>query len=589
MGVNIEPSVTLLISELRKVSLQTRKNKGLLELKRMAARNPISEESILIDLWKKLYLQSLGFRINILDFIKACGSNNILIKRIGYQGVIVNQPLKELIILQNTIQKDLENADFCSEALIFVSNINDSEEILKDIVSKLALPSENMKHYRKILIMKAKYCDSQFFELRSENELNLFVKLQILLDNEKFSYCSAHYTEYLVNCLKRLKCQYTKLKILQILQKMVKCYNITFNEASVLKIRSFIFSLNVKSRKQIEIGICIESIRLLLLSGNRYEELDEFIFTLINSKSLNSNYLGLNLAVQFKLNPEITISKIIEVGIDRDLFFNSLYKLIDTNTYMYVYQHLDFVKEVDPSNVEAKMKRERNIMSIIKRICDFGDHEFICNVLYKHPKIYPIIRNEKLIKPEQCKSFFKMLLEENNPNYYLMIYDLFPSKTNSDCLVLDIARRHLTNLIELNEENVADCLDSLFTFLCLQGNAFNNRQECLNILKDLSLSKMNLKVLNVIIEGIQRFNLVLDSKLVYYEFFKFLKYQVMNSELIITYSQDFPITASLKVPNAVWKSKKTEKDQVIECYEIVNTCEIEVKSSLGTVNKSIKI
>lgn len=589
MGVNVEPSVSLLISELRKISSKARTNKVLLEVKRLAAKNSDTDELLLIDLWKKLYFHSIGFKINILDFIKACGSNSILIKRLGYQGITTMQPTKELVILQNTVLKDLENEDFISEALIFLSNIHDVDQIFKDIANKIVLSSENMKHFRKLLIAKSKYSDLQFFELKSENELNLFVKLQIILDNEFFGNFNIHLGEYLIQCLKRLNCQYTKLKILQVLQKMVQASHIIFNEASISKIRSFIFSLNSKSKKQIEIAICIESIKLLLISGNRYDGLDEFIFTLINSKSLNSNYLGLKLATEFKINPEITISKIIELGIEKNLYFKSLEKLIDHSTYSYVFQRLKLESEHNQNDLEKMKQREINFLKILKRVCDYGDQEFICSVLYKYPKVYELIRNEKLLKPEQSRSFFKILMGEDNPDFYLMIYDLFPSKSNSDELVFEICNKHLSRLIELTQENVPVLIDNLFTFLCLHGNPARDRQECLNILNQNMPVKIHKEILKMLVEGILRFNIVLNTKMIYLDNFNFLEYQIIDKNLLIILPLDFFNFSQLTVINAEKISEKTEKGKLVEMYEICNDCEMRVKTSLGTIVKSIDI
>lgn len=586
MSSNVEPAVSLLISEFRKIPAESKKSMFLLELKNMAAKGQGSDECIAQTLWKKLYLLSIGAKISTLDFVKGCGFPNLPIKRIGYQGIAMSKSSKTLFLLQNTVQKDIENELFCPDALIFISNVLDTNEIFKYIANKLILPSENSKHFAKYLVSISKYDSNRFFEMRSEKEINLYVKLQIISDQELEHKLTPPGIEYLVHSLNKTNCPYTRLKIMQILHNLVKAQKYTLNENTVTNLKTYVFGPNTRSKKQIEIGTCIQAIRLLLISSNDYDRINELVLSLINSKSLNSRYLGLKLAVEFKINQEITISKLIELGIKREMCFNFLFQLIDSKSYKFVYQNLEFLKECDQLTPEAVNKTEKDVLKLIKRSCDFGDQEFICKALYEHPKLYFNIRNGKLLSRDQCKGFFKMLLEESDMNYYLMIYDLFPVKNTSEKLVSEIAKKHLENLIQLDDPNVFLVIENLFTFLCLQGSPTINRKVCLEVLNHEYLKIKDHRTFNKVIDGIGLFNLVLDSKMIHVENNEFVEYFV-DSDLEINYPQNLVRNNKISVTGANKRCSTIENNIVKEIYEFTDSCYLSVVSSKGIIKKTI--
>jgi hypothetical protein len=600
MGIDIEPSVSLLIAELRKIPNDLKKSIILYEMKKMAARSLSSDESVALDLWKKLYLIHIGVKLNDLDFIKACGSPCLLIKRIGYQGITYIRSSKNMLLMQNTLSKDLKNEYYCSEALIFISNILDPSNIFLDISNSLILPNESNKHFAKYLVSISKYNPEMFFELKSEKSINLFVKLQIILDNHLEEHLTYHCFKYLIDSLSSSHCPYTKCKIIEILQKLIKKKNFILEDDAVAKIKSFVFGPDVKLRKQIDIAICIQSIRLLALASIKWERIEEFILNLINSKSLNSRYLGFGLAVEFKINPEISISKLIEYGLDRQLYFNSLYDFIDQTTYKYIYLQIRMIGE---SPVTLK---------IIKRLCDFGDQEFICKALFDYPNLYELIRNSKILNREQCKGFFKMVLEQDNPQFFLMIYDLFPAKAISEKLICEIGTKHISNICKSLDQlknsklitpktqgqsvtpdetsvfhspnfskEMKDLLfvfDNLINFLCLQGNQALNRLICIEYLC-LNLSNgLDPVMKSQLIDGILRFNLILDQKMIHLENSDFVEYHVEGDVLTLSYfdnlkrSNNISVTFSNRISSEIKNMKLTEKFGIRKnsVIEIVN-------------------
>ena len=171
-------------------------------------------------------------------------------------------------------------------------------------------------------------------------------------------------------------------------------------------------------------------------------------------------------------------------------------------------------------------------------------------------------------------------------NYYLMIYDLFPVKNTSENLVSEIAKKHLENLIQLDDPNVFLVIENLFIFLCLQGSPTINRKVCLEVLNHEYLKIKDHKTFNKVIDGIGLLNLVLDSKMIQVENNEFVEYFV-DSDLEINYPQNLVRNNKISVTGANKRCSTIENNIVKETYEFIDSCYLSVVSSEGVIKKTI--
>ena len=98
-----------------------------------------------------------------------------------------------------------------------------------------------------------------------------------------------------------------------------------------------------------DIALILEAMKLLVVIGHKFNKVEEFIFRLLNSKNTNSRFLGFRYAVQLKILPEVVISRVFELGIDKKVYFDSLLKLIDASNFKVIYQKLDAFKQISIS------------------------------------------------------------------------------------------------------------------------------------------------------------------------------------------------------------------------------------------------
>lgn len=524
MILDTDPSVSLFITDLKKIKNEFNYEYILNELKKISAKE---DELSIVGLWKRLYVLNKFGIANSLDFIKACADPSISIKRLGYQGVILLNSTKNFILMQNSILKDSGNPRFLPEVLTFIGNLNDEEKIMSEVVERIPKPPEFTTAYLKYLIVKSKYENTLFFSLISDTEIKLFVKLQIVLDNNLESQIDQKDISWLKLKFQSIKCIFTKTKTIQLLKRLYMISKIDVDIGFIQSIRSFLIHPTTKSKRQIEVALALECIQFLIITRNFPERVEEFIFRLINSENPNSRFLGLKYACMHNLMPEIQISKIFEIGAQKKICFDILMKLINKKNAKIVYH------KSNQSKIEFNTFKK-----IIERLCDFADNELILKILLEHPEIYEDMKNKNKIHKEQVGDFFKLVVKKDSPKYFRLIYDLFPVKTKSDLTVAELGTKHFLKLMVSPE--YMHLLDPLIDFLCITGSAEMNRKYLLDVVESTKQS--------IFYRSIEAFNMVLNEKLIFVGETGFIKYQIENiSEDSVDLLVKFPEKIDVKV------------------------------------------
>ncbi|ELA42894.1 uncharacterized protein VICG_00209 [Vittaforma corneae ATCC 50505] len=586
MHSSVDPSVSLFISQIRKTRYENRESQALYELKKLAARDTKDDESERHALWKKLYLLNTGMDISILDFVKATASSNIEVKKLGYLGLLMKDSQEYLILLQNTLQKDLLDQNHVNDTLIFMSNEPDDEHTNKELIMKMKTPGESTREYLKYLIARSKYECTLHFSLISLSEPCLYVKIQIVLNQRLENRISEREAKWLLSRAASLKCQFTKLKMLQLFHRMYLASRLPIDDCIVQLLKSLLVHPSAKAKKQIEIALALESMKLLVAIGHTLERIEEFIFRLINSKNANSEFLGFKYAAMLKIMPEIVITRIFEVGIDKRLYFDSLNSLIDKTNFRRVFQRLNELRRANVSGRMDILRREQLLGLLLMRLCEFGDQEFICKVVYENPKLYEKIRHRHLISKEQCKEFFKMIVQSRSPEHFLMIYDLFPAKPRSKEMVAEIGANHMLALVRAKVENLKCILGGLIDFLCMHGDPCLNRGRLVDVLRQEESVDHSA---DLYFKEIEAFNLVLSERMLYIGSKEFLEYSIQNGKIKISYPKHID-SVKLKTLNCPDEDESNvENNQVVRVYNIGNHRSIEIEVENRGVGTSRRI
>ncbi|KAM0681591.1 hypothetical protein GINT2_000104 [Glugoides intestinalis] len=606
MTITTDPSVSFFISKVRSAKKQAQASIILNELKNMAAKDEQDVNVAAKHLWKKLYILTLGIDNNIFDFIKACGSTSLLVKRLGYQGLCIGNSQKYLFLLQNILQKDLEDQRIVLDALTFLSNINDDKKVLGDIISRIQVDQQRINVYSRYLVVKCKYEDTPFFSVISSNEKLLFLKLQLILDQKLYNNIEEADVSWLKTKLSKTKCSFIKMKILQLFQQLHTISKITIDDPLCRQLKGLLIQNTEKSKKQIEIAIAIESIKLLVLAKQARDRVEEFIFRLISSKHNNSRFIGFKCAKAFKIIPEVVISKIFELGIDKKLYHNTLLSLINQTTFKTIYQKLMAMKKKILDLEITQGAQSELFLKLLERICEFGDQEFIYKILLDSPELYDFVSHRNLIVKEQCKEFFKLILKQETIKHFPMIYDLFPTKIKSLDTTAELGKKHLAILVNNIKVNNIEYFHMLVDFLCMHGDPELNRGYLLETLKK-EFSRVSVEneqpcnfteyqnLQDLLFCGIEAFNIVsIADMLLYVGRRTFMKYRINNEKLTIELPNNCEIL-SVKGKNPVvdfLEIDSTIKDGVLirtYSYAGSGSVEFEVMNNHFVTKRSIRV
>ncbi|EED43769.1 hypothetical protein EBI_23133 [Enterocytozoon bieneusi H348] len=82
------------------------------ETKRMKKLNKLTEDITLDEINKKLFMQLMGYRINIIDFIKAIPNSLLKIRRNACLGFLNGKNYKKVILLHSIMFKSIKEKSF---------------------------------------------------------------------------------------------------------------------------------------------------------------------------------------------------------------------------------------------------------------------------------------------------------------------------------------------------------------------------------------------------------------------------------------------------------------------------------------------
>lgn len=565
MSVNVDPSVSLLISRIRNADPDSHSELMMYEMKKMAARSHKDDDNLKVEIWKKLYLQSRGMEVDPLDFVKASASHSLPLKRMGYQGLLESPDFaRQLVLMPNTLSKDLETERCANEALIFISNIHDKAQVLIETAHKIKIPREGEHLYSKSLIAKSKYSDVLLFSMASSKEIHLLVKLQIALDKHLVSTIKTNDIEFLRSTIFGTKSPFTKLKVLQTLYKAFPSGRLILDGKLVEFLRNLAVLPPKRAKKQIEVGLAIEATKLLIVSGNLCERVEEFVFRLLNSENMNSRYLGLKIVSEYKIISEIAINRVMELGIWRKTYLDALIELIDESNYKTIYRRVGELAVGDISKKKEVLDCEKSASRVVRRLCDFGDQEFICRALYENPKLYSYARKKNLLIREQSRGLFNMILRQDNSDYFPMVYDLFPTKVKSHDKISSLCLRHLNVLINSQKDEDSRVFEHLVDFMCSNGDVALNRQMIRDVLGSIDPDS-KARFCQKLISGILFFNIVLPTKLLHIRGEVFAEYAINRESAEISYPSFIKNVGVLGMDPI---SERREENKVIKTYEI---------------------
>lgn len=537
MVIYVDPAISTLVAEIRglEAGLQTRRIER--ERKCIALRESKENDFTYFNVWKRLFFQLRGVGVSELEFVKASASVDRRIKKGGYLGLMFIERPKHTLLMTNTILKDLENDAASGDALIFLSNCNDTNNKIPEVAGQIKQFSEKESNYSRSIVAKCKLKKEYQFSLTSGNDAVLLTKLQILLDGCQGDSLCENDTLYIKDRIYAAKCKFLTLKLIQLYLVLHRTGKLVVTERLFEHLKNAVVSPSTKAMKQVDIAISLESCRLLFESGNFCEKAEGFIFRLINSDNPNSRFLAFNFAVKYGVFAELVVERIIRLGA-HDLFHLEILKaLINRSNYRRVYhQREEIMHYVLKGDIDFD-KAEHVSQNLLVRIAELSDFEFLCKVLCENPGIYKKIRNRNLLVMDQTRPLFRSIVLKDEIEYFLLIYDIMPSKTNDSGMVASLALRHLGALTSGHiDDNKLELLDSLFDVLCIYGDIGENRKLVLEAFQKALCRHAEHGLTEALLSGLLLFNLVLSPKYIYAGAGLFVEYHMGNEQITIRHA-----------------------------------------------------
>lgn len=561
MHSSVDPTVSLFISQIRKIKEANRAAAIMLELKKLSNTVSDDEHSEVHNLWKKLYLLNIGVRINYMDFIKASANQNYEIKALGYLGISLCEIGEEMILLQHVFATDITKSTHRNTVLRVLANVCDETKKNHDLVMTMQAPKEGTPEYLKYLILRSRYDGTLFFSIVSTNEPTLYVKIQIILDNDLVNKLDLGAVKWILNKISTFKSPFLKHKAFDLLYKLCMISKLCADDELIQYLKTFVVQKKINPKKDIEIALAINAMRLLIAFNSVNEKLEEFVFKLITSSETNLQFMGFKHAQLFQILPEIAIGVIFRTGIDQKIHFDALIRHIGKSNFRNVYRRLNELRQITASGNAQIHRREILIQQIILKLCEFGDQEFVCRAVYENPVIYPAMRHKGLISREQCKEFFRMLIQSTIPSHFLVVYDLFPLRSKSNEHIAELGAKHAAILLVSEGDDREYIWSNMIDFLCTHGDPKLNRKSVIN-----SVYKEKGRHFDRFMKYIELFNISVDERMLYMGNGQFMKYCISSGTISVIQPNNLEYLRVTANSELSYKESSDKNGQIIRTY-----------------------
>ncbi len=483
------------------------------EKMKIASKEYAYNNNTLAEISKLLFIQMWNIPINELEFIRACASNNLEIKKIGYLGMVAFENPQKGLLLLNTLSKDLQNPDFFSKILTFIGNFNGRLK-LDEIFSKMKPIDEESPHYLKYIIVKSKNKEKLWFSMFSAKNPVLYVKLQMLLQKNYFD----DLTSNDILCLKEqcyfIKCKYTLIKLIQVYRILCSKEKIKIDEKLFEFLKKMILNLESKDNKFIDLALSIEVSKILIETNYFTEKAEYFIFQLINSLNVNFRYMGCDFAMKYGIFNNLLFEKITKSGINVFLNVRILLNLISKTNYKKVYkQREEIIHYMIKQNINLKIIEKIKKLILLK-IAESADQEFLFKIIIENPDLYFYIRHKNILNIKNSRLLLGNIITSCNIYHFIVIYDIFPNNFYSNEYILELSNKHLEILLKKpNDPNIVFIIDGLIDILLYNGNKELNKKLLIDWYNHLLNQKLESILLERMKVGISLFNLISEQKL----------------------------------------------------------------------------
>ncbi|KAM0679366.1 hypothetical protein BDAP_000233 [Binucleata daphniae] len=324
-------------------------------------------------------------------------------------------------LMVSTMTKDLDEIT-CDYVLKYMCNFANRSAAFREISLK-KYKKKRSKHYEKYIIVKnvLGVTKSQFKLYEIDNRM-FFIKLQIIIDtwNSKdadYKYLAENtMMQYLEDLFHSCKEKYLKIKILQLLQLIIKTYKIEIMPSFVKSIAKILDKCTITAKHKFDLSYIYQICSFLpLFRDLKHEKISKFVATLLDSKNIYEVVSGIELVLNHECYHTIAAIRLIKIKYDRRKSIQFTRKLINTTNYQEVYNKIQYTK----SHAGIKISKRRLKLFCAAYECFYEN--FLVELVIDHPYIISYIHKSFLPSQLAIQRIFVAINQSVNTKYYIII------------------------------------------------------------------------------------------------------------------------------------------------------------------------
>ncbi|KAM0671692.1 hypothetical protein CWI42_120130 [Ordospora colligata] len=585
MPIKIEPLLASFISSTRDLSGKNQEDAIIKERRRIACSNESEPHVRYSNILKTIYIQMLAYKINDIDFVKACDSGVQRIKSAGYLGLMAIDGSESIVMAINTIMKDLSSKESRNNALTAICNLNNNNLILDNLMRYVCPNNIQDPFHKKALVAYHKLHPNSKVNIVGKEHSDIYIKAQIVVD--KFMRTgNIDATEndilFLISLFTKADDPFLKVKLIEIFGILHSKDHLSMNQAFINSMDAVIIPPKDKIRLQIEIALSIEATILLLKANKCTPKTEAFVFRLIESQNPNSRHFGFQIARVYKIHREIAIDRCIKLGLHNHECLKTLIALIGKSNHKAIYKRKDEIIFHMEKDTVSRKQINSAIAAVFSKIAIHAKDDLLIKIYQEVPEVCLSTPLDKNIPKDCMLKLFNRICITINSRYFPLIYQLLHADIKNENFYNVIFERHLNILaIKRSNPHEIETLGKLLDCMFLYGVPAQNREILISKYKEVQGYHDSIDILNMMLDTIYLLNVKTDDQVVHIfgKYFIYLSLHLHNKkEIAIKHDPDLRIRMISQSIDINKTQEIRSNESIISTYsaENLNTLEIEV-------------
>lgn len=533
MTVRVDPLLASLISSLRELPVSERENMILSERRRILSSTESKPYIKYSNILKLVYIRLLSYRVGGIDFLNACESDVPRIKTAGYLGMMAMEDAEYVVMMINTIIKDLGRTETRNDALTAICNLGDVA-VLSELARRVCPNAKDDPFHKKVLVAFYRLNPGAKVSVVGQDPDEIYVKVQVLIDLSPET-GAIGLTEndvlFLTSLFMKSDNAFLRVKLLQLFRILRQRGQLRLDREFLDSIEATIIPSRDKIRPQIEIALAIEAVEFLLDADRNSSRIEAFVFRLIESQNPNSRHFGLQIARRYRIHREVAIDRCIKTGLHDRECLRALAAFVNRANHKSIYKRKDeMVFYMERANAGRRVVNEA-LATVFSKVVQYARDDFLVRIYQEFPEICMKIPFDRNIPKDHVLKLFNKICITVNSRYFPLIYQLLQSNARNDEFHSLVFEKHLNILvIERNRNKELDTLIRLLDNMLVFGMPGQNRDILVAKYREIAREDNVCEVLDLMLNTIYLLNARLLEKVVNVYGEHFIHYSVCSEK-----------------------------------------------------------